>query len=442
MLYLLLAVIAYYLYFKKSPLTFLNTISLVIITWWHYPSAIAVLGFSVFTYLLQQKNNRYLSGLGIVFQVFALFYFKTNLLWSDVSQNNYAFLGLSYFVLQNISLLLSENQSNLSFSQLLFGNVFFAKFVSGPILLKDDFKKLMPANELEMNNIAQGVQRILFGLAKKLILADRLAIMVNNVYSPENAFFNGFSLLFATVLFTFQMYLDFSAYTDIALGTAKLFGINLKENFNLPMRSISVTEYWRRTHISLINWLTQYIYYPIVYHFRKHPYSSVILAISTTFILSGIWHGLSMGYVLWGALNGLYLMLEFTGRKKWNIQNKSLWLGIPLTLFFVSFSNFFFKAKSVENIQLLWTNFVEFPFFPKDWMVEFVAVIGNGGHFLQQYNLLESASLFVLFFVFEKRLEILSRKSELSFWYLLITALLILFFGNFNAGDEFIYVQF
>ncbi len=208
------------------------------------------------------------------------------------------------------------------------------------------------------------------------------------------------------------------------------------------MRSISVTEYWRRTHISLINWLTQYIYYPIVYRFRKQPYTSVLLAITITFLLSGIWHGLALGYLIWGAINALYLMIEFTGRKKLNLQNKSLLLGIPLTLLLVSLANFFFKAKTSENMLRLLNNFTEFSFFPKDWMVEFVAVIGNGGHFLQQYNLLESATLFILFFVFEKRLEMLSRKSELSFWYLLIISLSILFFGNFNAGDEFIYVQF
>ena len=345
LIYLAIAVVAYYGYFKKHALVFLNTISLVLIAWWDYQSAIAVFGFSFLTYKIYQQNNKVISVLGIVFHIFALFYFKTNLLWAGSTENYITFLGLSYFSLQNISILLiskgSKNEQ-LSFSSILFGNVFFAKFVSGPILMKNDFVKLKPELNYRIENIAQGLQRILFGLAKKLILADRLAVMVNNIFTAENEYFNGFSLVFASVLFTFQMYLDFSAYCDIAIGTAKLFGIDLKENFKMPLRSITITEYWRKTHISLIDWLSQTIYYPIVYQYRKKPYLSVVVAIFFTFILSGFWHGLAIGYITWGLLNGIYLIVEYTGRKKFKLQNKIAIIGIPITLILVSFSNFFF----------------------------------------------------------------------------------------------------
>lgn len=445
LLFLLAILVLYYAWFKKSALLFLNITSLCLIAYWSWVSAVTVVVFSFLTYRLAAYQNKWWSYLGIFYHLLGLLFIKANLFHlADGASGTGALelFGFSYFALQNIALLLDSGKKSYTFNEILFGSAFFAKFIAGPILVAKDFSKITLAQEFAESNLAYGIQRILLGLAKKIILADRLAIMVNNIYSEENATLNGFSLLMGTLLFTLQMYLDFSAYSDIAIGTAKLFGYDLKENFRLPLRSATVTEYWRRTHISLIEWLTQYVYYPLTYKLRTQPYFSVLVAITISFVLSGMWHGIKAGYIIWGGLNALFLMIEYSGRRIFGIQNKWKWLGVPLTLILVSAANFFFKAGDWANIIRLLVQLDTQSFFPSDWMVEFVAVIGNGGHFLQQYNLLELAVLLLSFFGFERQLENHSRKATFSYWYLLLIGICILFFGSFNAGEEFIYVQF
>lgn len=442
LLILIVAVWLYYWLFNNKPLLFLNTVSLAILLWWSIPSALLAVFLTFLTYFLSQKQNSFYNYLGIVIHLIVLLFLNNTLLWigADTALNHWKLLGISYFSLQNIALLLSKKRAP-SLNQLFLGNTFFSKFLAGPILSVQEIGSLQPIFQQKRHNLAEGTQRILFGLAKKLILADRLTVISNNIFDSSNTTNSGFSILFGSVIFTFQMYLDFSAYSDIAIGSAKLFGINFKENFNLPFKAKTLTEYWRRTHISLIDWLSENLYFPIVYRLRKHPILSVTSGIMITFLVSGIWHGQYVGYFIWGGINGLYLTLEYLGRKKLKIQQQGK-IGILITFFAVSISNFFFRAKSMDNISNQINNLIHHNFFPSNWMVEFVAIIGNGGHFLQQYNLLETALLIVLFFSFESKLESFSRQQRFSFLYLTLTSLVIVFFGHFNAGNEFIYVQF
>lgn len=439
---LALGVTGYYLVSKKHQTTFLNVFSLALIGYWNAPSVIVVLFLTIFTYLITKSSSKPFRTTGVILHVIILLSLKTELLWIGNLQtiDKWTFLGLSYFSLQNISVLLSSNKE-VNFNHLLLGNSFASRFVAGPILTKKDFLSLPTQVQFNNENISAGFQRIIFGLGKKIILADRLAIITHNIFEAQNHQANGFSIVFASLIFTLQMYLDFSAYSDIAIGSAKLFGIDFKENFNLPLRSKTVTEYWRKTHMSLIAWLTEHVYYPLVYALRKKNKTAVYLGISITFIISGIWHGNHVGYLIWGMLNALYLNIEYWGKKK-EIGTKKTILNILLTFVIVSFSNFFFALKSWDNIASHFTMLYQNNFFPKDWMVDFVAIIGNGGHFLQQYNLLETAVLILLFFGFEKKLELLSKSNKPSFLYVTVSILLIIFFGYFNAGDEFIYVQF
>ncbi|MFT6746678.1 MAG: alginate O-acetyltransferase complex protein AlgI [Glaciecola sp.] len=436
------SVTAYYLLFKKHPTYFLNVLSLGLISYWSISSAAIVVVLTATTVLLVKNHSKTTKYLGIGLHLAILLSLKTELLWigNTTPISTWTFLGLSYFSLQNISVLLSGN-SKISFNQLLLGNTFFSRFVAGPILTAKDISKLKPQVQFNLENIASGTQRIIFGLGKKLILADRLAIITSNIFEPTNQQNPGFSLVSGALVFTLQMYLDFSAYSDIAIGSAKLFGIEFKENFKLPFQSKTVTEYWRKTHVSLIEWLTEHVYYPVVYALRSYTLLSIIVATIITFILSGIWHGNQLGYLIWGGLNAIFLLLEYMGRKKLKLTQKSK-LGVVMTFALVSFSNFFFLAKSWSNINFHVSTLIQNKFLPTDWMVEFVAIIGNGGHFLQQYNLLETAALVLLFFAFESKIEKLSRKNKFSYTYITISLLAILFFGYFNAGDEFIYVQF
>ena len=352
-------------------------------------------------------------------------------------------LGLSYYGLQNIGVLLLSVRSKpqgFKFRDLLFGNAFFAKFISGPILLPKEIKALNPDQVLNSSNIYYGINRVLFGLFKKLVLADHLSTISNTVFEHPESDFKAITIIISCFVFTLEMYLNFSAYTDIALGIARLFNIKLKENFKLPIRSKSISEYWRKTHISLIDWFTQNFFYYFTFKWRKSPVKAAVFGIFITFLLSGIWHGKYIGFVIWGGLNALYLIIEYLGKRK-NIKLPNF-LGWTLTISLVSFANLFFKANywgnslhylkqvfSTENWNFIWTSDV-------------MAILGNGGYLEQQFRLLLLGSLTLLFFLFEKRLEFVSRLEKTSVFYIVIITLSIFLFGNFNAGTDFIYMQF
>jgi D-alanyl-lipoteichoic acid acyltransferase DltB (MBOAT superfamily) len=152
-----------------------------------------------------------------------------------------------------------------------------------------------------------------WGFFKKLVVADRLALYVNDVYSaPRN--FNGLQLTLATFFFAYQIYCDFSGYSDIAIGAAQILGFRLMENFQTPYYSLSISEFWRRWHISLSTWFRDYLYIPL--GGNRVTKQRHIVNLLITFTVSGLWHGANWTYVLWGLLNGLYLIIGWL-TKEW-----------------------------------------------------------------------------------------------------------------------------
>jgi D-alanyl-lipoteichoic acid acyltransferase DltB (MBOAT superfamily) len=184
--------------------------------------------------------------------------------------------------------------------------MFFPQLVAGPIErpqnLLHQFREWHAFRYADVN---AGLKRMAWGFFKKLVVADRLALYVNDVYSaPRN--FNGLQLTLATFFFAYQIYCDFSGYTDIALGAAQILGFRLMENFDTPYYSRSISEFWRRWHISLSTWFKDYLYIPLGGNRvskRRH-----IVNLLITFTVSGLWHGANWTYVLWGLLNGVYLV--------------------------------------------------------------------------------------------------------------------------------------
>lgn len=439
--YITTLIIGLWVYYKSTfaPHKVVIAISLILLTAFNIYAAIAVLVLTWLTYIAQSVKTFAWISIAIHLAVMIV--------------GNYALLdsveyklGLSYYALQNIGILLytiRKEPQQLAFDQLLFANTFFAKFISGPILTKKEITDLGTDQAFHPEQIYLGLNRILFGVFKKLVIADNLTILTNTVFQHPESEFKSITIALATLLFTFEMYLNFSAYTDIALGIGKLFNIQLKENFKRPMRSYSISEYWRKTHISLIDWLTQNIFYYITYIYRKHPIQSTLVAIFITFSLSGIWHGAAIGFLIWGILNAIYLMVEFLFKRQ-NIQLKGplKYLGWLITILMVSFANLFFKAGFWSNS----VNYVKQLFDPEkwafDWSVDFIAIIGNGGYLEQQLNLGITFSFLLLFLFFEKRWESYSRKNKPSVIYWVSILILIFLFGNFNAGSEFIYMQF
>ena len=192
---------------------------------------------------------------------------------------------------------------------------FFPQLVAGPIeratnLLPQFLKK----REFNYNNATDGMRLILWGLFKKIVVADNCALFVDQVFSSSNSQ-SGSTLLLAAIFFTFQIYCDFSGYSDIAIGTAKLFGIKLMRNFNVPYFSRNIAEFWRRWHISLTTWFRDYLYIPL--GGSRVSKAKVVRNVFVIFLLSGFWHGANWTFIAWGAYHAiLFLPLILMGKNR------------------------------------------------------------------------------------------------------------------------------
>lgn len=232
---------------------------------------------------------------------------------------------------------------------------FFPQLVAGPI---ERSTHLMPQfheeKKFSWENFNLGLKYMVWGFFKKVVIADRLSVYVNDVYNNYQEQ-SSISLALATFLFAFQLYCDFSAYSDIAKGTAKMLGFELMENFNHPFKSKNITEFWRRWHISLSTWLRDYLYTPLVFKHKKWGRKSVMYAILVTFVLCGLWHGARMTYVVFGFLQAgalIYELATIEARKKWKATiNQTLYNSVSmiLTFVFVLFSFIFFRADSLSQ---------------------------------------------------------------------------------------------
>lgn len=223
-------------------------------------------------------------------------------------------LGISFFVFRSMSYTIDiyrkvtlPTGSLLDFMSFL---AFFPQIASGPIERAGDFLPQLNQKRIFDHSLAtDGLRQILWGFFKKIVIADSLAIVVNRTFSsPE--LFSGGDLFLALVFFAFQIYTDFSGYSDIAIGLSKLLGFRPKPNFNYPYFSRSVTEFWRRWHISLSTWLRDYLYYPLIFSSKNKTKTIICLSIMATFLLVGLWHGAGWNYIIMGGIFGFYLISE------------------------------------------------------------------------------------------------------------------------------------
>ena len=184
--------------------------------------------------------------------------------------------------------------------------MFFPQLVAGPIERPQNLlHQFAESHSFDAERITSGLKRMAWGFFKKLVVADRLALYVNDVYAAPRSF-NGLQLTIATFFFAYQIYCDFSGYSDIAIGAARVLGFRLMENFNTPYYSQSISEFWHRWHISLSTWFRDYVYIPL--GGSRVNQARWCFNIFVTFTVSGLWHGANWTYVVWGALNGLYLL--------------------------------------------------------------------------------------------------------------------------------------
>lgn len=257
-------------------------------------------------------------------------------------------MGISFYVFQTMSYVFDVSRGSIRAERNMIRYAlfvtFFPQLVAGPIERPAD---LMPQLEqpepLTRRAVSDAARLLLRGYAKKLLIADHLAIAVDRVYADPAAF-DGSALALATILFSVQIYCDFSGYSDIARGCARLMGIRLQENFRRPYAATSVRDFWRRWHISLSSWLSDYLYIPL--GGSRVGTARTCLNILITFLVSGLWHGASWTYVLWGGLHGIYLIVE-------RLLCKEKAPGRAVTFALVCFAWIFFRSTSVSDAFLV-----------------------------------------------------------------------------------------
>ena len=219
-------------------------------------------------------------------------------------------IGLSFHTFQSLSYVVEvyhgRQKAEHNFLTYATYVMFFPQLVAGPIERPQNLLHQFYENHtFDYERVTSGLKRIALGLFKKVVVADRLALYVNDVYAAPREY-NGLQLTAATFFFAYQIYCDFSGYSDIAIGSARVLGFRLMENFDRPYAATSTSEFWRRWHISLSTWFRDYVYRPLGGNRKGIPRQYVNLMI--TFAISGLWHGANWTYVVWGLLNGCYLV--------------------------------------------------------------------------------------------------------------------------------------
>ena len=271
-------------------------------------------------------------------------------------------VGVAYYTLQAISYLLDVRDEVLApephLGHFALYLAFFPRLVQGPIERAENLlPQLRQPARLSARDAGAAAQLFLWGLFQKVVVADRLAPFVDAVYGDVHRH-PGLPLIVATYLFAAQLYFDFAGYTDMALAVGRLFGVRLTQNFDLPYRSRSVAEFWRRWHISFSSWLLDYVFRPLQLQLRGLPTWGTPLALLATFLVSGVWHGASWCFVLWGLLHGLYLSTSALYRpwqrklhKALPATGSRLWaaLQIAVTFHLVCLAWIFFRASSVGD---------------------------------------------------------------------------------------------
>ncbi len=369
-----------YFYLNNKRLTtaakaWLVFTSLFFYSWWNIMYLPLILISVLFNYTItntmieyDKSKKKHLSKksllqMGLLFNVGLLVYFKymdffisnVNTLFSpDIELLHLALpLAISFFTLQQIAFLIDSYEGLVKEKNFLDYTIFvtfFPQLIAGPIV---HHKEMMPQFASVKNkvknykNIALGLFIFSIGLFKKVVIADTFAIWATNGFDIATTL-NLFEAWVTSLSYTFQLYFDFSGYTDMAIGVALLFNIRLPINFNSPYKSTGMIDFWQRWHITLSNFITTYIYTPLIRSFEKLTFHKAMFATVITFLIAGLWHGASWMFVIFGGLHGLGIVVNHYWQKKIKIKiNKILaWL---ITFNFVNIAFVFFRAKEWDD---------------------------------------------------------------------------------------------
>lgn len=358
--------------------------------------------------------------------------------------------GVSFYFFQSLGYLIDVYRGKIKaerhFGYFALFVSFFPQLLAGPIGRAD---ALLPQLKKERcfnyKNVTYGLKLMAWGYFKKLVIADVFASVVDKVYNNPYSYV-GLVFIITTVMFAIEIYCDFSGYSDIAVGCARLFGIELMTNFKNPYFSFSIREFWSRWHISLSTWFRDYVYIPLGGNRVKRPRHCLNLFL--TFLLSGFWHGSSLTYILWGAIHGILQIIETFLYPKTRggvpVIRKKHWWQLPLTFALLCFTWIFFRANTIQDAfwiisRLFWdigrpVNYLK------------TAVICLDMSYLSMFGMVLSAlALFVwdLLSLKQDVIELISRQKPPVRWTLYVLLLVIIaLFSYKGIATEFIYFQF
>ncbi|TSA49777.1 MAG: MBOAT family protein, partial [Sphingobacteriales bacterium] len=350
-------------------------------------------------------------------------------------------VGISFYTFQSLSYTIDVYRKDLKPTKdfIAFASYvsFFPQLVAGPIerakhLLPQFYKKTI----FSYGNAVEGFRLVLWGFFKKIVIADNLAIVVNDIFDQTKQH-NSFTIFCGCLLFAFQIYCDFSGYSDIAVGAAKSLGFDIMKNFATPYFSKSLTEFWHRWHISLSSWFRDYVYFPLGGNKKKELRADFNLAI--TFLLSGLWHGANLTFLIWGGMHGLLLLIEKKLKKYFSFSFPLL----PFIVFLIVAILWLpFRANNFLHLTMLIGELFQYNFNAN----EITGILIQHFTFTRCFFL---SVVFVCFMIVEMKIGILDfnqfistyKKSvRISAYYLLLLVILIL--GNVDAKPYFIYFQF
>ena len=264
--------------------------------------------------------------LGIIFNLLILVFFKyfmslnklINNLLNIFTNKNYKLikialpLGISFYTFQAISYIVDiyNNKVKVQKNYIKFGLYFsfFAQIVAGPIVRYKDIESQLDDRNITLDSFADGLKQFLIGLLQKILFANYFSRIANIVFETNPNTLGGATAWIGIIFYALQIYFDFAGYSSMAIGLAKMFGFDFKKNFDYPYISCSIKEFWRRWHISLSSWFRDYVYIPM--GGNKKGKARMYLALFVVFVLSGLWHGSSLTFLVWGAYHGLFIIIE------------------------------------------------------------------------------------------------------------------------------------
>jgi len=347
-------------------------------------------------------------------------------------------VGISFYTFQSLSYTIDIYRGQLQPRKKLIDYALFVSFfpqlVAGPIVRASEFFVQLDKKRCFSFAMAQsGLMLILLGLVKKMVFADNLATIADPVFDHPQGL-SGVTTLLAVYAFAFQIYFDFSGYTDIAIGVAKLLGFNFPKNFNHPYIALSIQDFWRRWHMTLSRWLRDYLYISLGGN-RKGSWLTMRNLFLTMF-LGGLWHGASWNFAVWGLLHGVYLAFERIIAQyswlQWNRQNKIVKLVKWLIIFhLICFAWIFFRAQEFADSSMMIGNILSM----------------HGEFSLPQKTIMPSMVILLLPVIhwLSSRLAIIDRCGKMAtkeyvFWQVVFIVLLMLF--SVNYSESFMYFQF